>query len=102
MFDILHIFFSQLLNILSEGGVAPEDLVLELIIARLNSPDIDHYGTFCNTVLSKTTNSIIAQQTDNTPEDLILSMLYVIQQDTSSAVCRSCQKNARRYRSRLM
>lgn len=102
MFDKLHIFFSQLLNILSEGGVAPEDLVLELIIARLNSPDIDHYGIFCNTVLSKTTNSIIAQQTDNTPEDLILSILYVIQQDTSSAACRSCQKNARRYRSRLM
>lgn len=44
MFDKLHIFFSQLLNKLSEG-VAPEDLVLELIIARLNSPDIDHYGT---------------------------------------------------------
>ncbi|CAG03570.1 unnamed protein product [Tetraodon nigroviridis] len=35
---------TELLNILFEGGVAPEELVLKLIIARLNSPDIDHYG----------------------------------------------------------
>lgn len=102
MFDKLHIFFSQLLNILSEGGVAPENLVLELIIARLNSPDIDHYGTFCNTILTKLEIACIAQQTDTTSEDLILSMLYVIQKDTSSAAYHSCQKNAWRCRSRLM
>lgn len=48
----------QLLNILSEGGIAPEDLVLKLIIARLNSPDIEHYGKFCNIVLVKNTNML--------------------------------------------
>ncbi|XP_024863203.1 adenylate kinase 9 isoform X2 [Kryptolebias marmoratus] len=34
----------ELLSILSEGQSIPEDLVLQLILARLNSPDIEHYG----------------------------------------------------------
>ncbi|XP_071335378.1 adenylate kinase 9 isoform X3 [Trachinotus anak] len=34
----------ELLNILSEGKSIPEDKVLQLILARLNSPDVDHYG----------------------------------------------------------
>ncbi|XP_056260814.1 adenylate kinase 9 isoform X1 [Seriola aureovittata] len=34
----------ELLNILSEGKSIPEDNVLELILARLNSPDVEHYG----------------------------------------------------------
>uniref|UniRef100_A0A8C2ZHF6 AAA+ ATPase domain-containing protein n=1 Tax=Cyclopterus lumpus TaxID=8103 RepID=A0A8C2ZHF6_CYCLU len=33
-----------LLTILSEGRIIPEDMVLQLIIARLNSPDVEHYG----------------------------------------------------------
>ncbi|XP_031726212.1 adenylate kinase 9 isoform X2 [Anarrhichthys ocellatus] len=34
----------ELLNILSEGKSVPEDMVLQLILARLNSPDVEHYG----------------------------------------------------------
>ncbi|XP_037541400.1 adenylate kinase 9 [Nematolebias whitei] len=34
----------ELLSILSEGKSIPEDLVLSLILARLNAPDIEHYG----------------------------------------------------------
>ncbi|XP_029352962.1 adenylate kinase 9 [Echeneis naucrates] len=34
----------ELINILSEGKSIPEDKVLQLILARLNSPDVDHYG----------------------------------------------------------
>uniref|UniRef100_UPI003AAF6DC3 adenylate kinase 9 n=1 Tax=Centroberyx gerrardi TaxID=166262 RepID=UPI003AAF6DC3 len=34
----------ELLDILSEGRSIPEDMVLQLIIARLNSPDVEHYG----------------------------------------------------------
>ncbi|XP_070781653.1 adenylate kinase 9 [Enoplosus armatus] len=34
----------ELLNILSEGRNIPEDIVLQLIVARLNSPDVEHYG----------------------------------------------------------
>ncbi|KAK9531540.1 hypothetical protein VZT92_010959 [Zoarces viviparus] len=34
----------ELLNILSEGKGVPEDMVLQLILARLNSPDVEHYG----------------------------------------------------------
>ncbi|KAL7388763.1 hypothetical protein ABVT39_020280 [Epinephelus coioides] len=34
----------ELLNILSEGRSVPEDMVLQLILDRLNSPDVEHYG----------------------------------------------------------
>ncbi|XP_047429649.1 adenylate kinase 9 [Mugil cephalus] len=34
----------ELLDILSEGRSIPEDVVLQLILARLNSPDVEHYG----------------------------------------------------------
>ncbi|XP_058469998.1 adenylate kinase 9 [Solea solea] len=34
----------ELLNILSEGKSIPEDKVLQLILDRLNSPDVAHYG----------------------------------------------------------
>ncbi|XP_063352163.1 adenylate kinase 9 [Pelmatolapia mariae] len=34
----------ELLDILSEGRSVPEDVVLKLILARLNSPDVEHYG----------------------------------------------------------
>ncbi|XP_056284243.1 adenylate kinase 9 [Pseudoliparis swirei] len=34
----------ELLNILSEGRSVAEDMVLQLILARLNSPDVEHYG----------------------------------------------------------
>ncbi|KAM3861101.1 LOW QUALITY PROTEIN: adenylate kinase 9-like [Diretmus argenteus] len=34
----------ELLDILAEGRSIPEDMVLQLIIARLNSPDVEHYG----------------------------------------------------------
>ncbi|XP_069014339.1 adenylate kinase 9 [Embiotoca jacksoni] len=34
----------QLLDILSEGKSIPTDVVLHLILARLNSPDVEHYG----------------------------------------------------------
>ncbi|XP_068433457.1 adenylate kinase 9 isoform X2 [Clinocottus analis] len=34
----------ELLNILSEGKSVPEDMVLQLILAKLNSPDVEHYG----------------------------------------------------------
>ncbi|XP_034555304.1 adenylate kinase 9 isoform X2 [Notolabrus celidotus] len=34
----------ELLRILCEGKSIPEDLVLQLILARLNSPDVEHYG----------------------------------------------------------
>ncbi|KAI3363735.1 hypothetical protein L3Q82_001351 [Scortum barcoo] len=34
----------ELLSILSEGRSIPEEMVLELILARLNSPDVEHYG----------------------------------------------------------
>ncbi|XP_069370668.1 adenylate kinase 9 [Paralichthys olivaceus] len=34
----------ELLDILSEGRSLPEDKVLQLILARLNSPDVQHYG----------------------------------------------------------
>ncbi|KAE8286847.1 Adenylate kinase 9 [Larimichthys crocea] len=34
----------ELLNILSGGRSIPEDMVLQLILARLNSPDVEHYG----------------------------------------------------------
>uniref|UniRef100_A0A667Z4H0 Uncharacterized protein n=1 Tax=Myripristis murdjan TaxID=586833 RepID=A0A667Z4H0_9TELE len=34
----------KLLDILSEGKSIPEDMVFQLIIARLNSPDVEHYG----------------------------------------------------------
>uniref|UniRef100_A0A3Q1CXD4 Nucleoside-diphosphate kinase n=1 Tax=Amphiprion ocellaris TaxID=80972 RepID=A0A3Q1CXD4_AMPOC len=34
----------ELLAILSEGRSIPEDVVLQLILARLNSPDVEHYG----------------------------------------------------------
>ncbi|KAK1889504.1 Adenylate kinase 9 [Dissostichus eleginoides] len=34
----------ELLNILSEGRSVPEDMVLQLLLARLNSPDVEHYG----------------------------------------------------------
>ncbi|XP_029281159.1 LOW QUALITY PROTEIN: adenylate kinase 9 [Cottoperca gobio] len=34
----------ELLNILSEGRGVPEDMVIQLIIARLNTPDVEHYG----------------------------------------------------------
>ncbi|XP_067338079.1 adenylate kinase 9 [Channa argus] len=34
----------ELLEILSEGKSIPEDMVLQLILARLNSPDVEHYG----------------------------------------------------------
>ncbi|KAF7661399.1 hypothetical protein LDENG_00263080 [Lucifuga dentata] len=35
---------TELLEILSEGRSVPEDMVLQLILARINSPDIEHYG----------------------------------------------------------
>ncbi|XP_051264627.1 adenylate kinase 9 isoform X2 [Dicentrarchus labrax] len=34
----------KLLNVLSGGGSIPEDTVLQLILDRLNSPDVEHYG----------------------------------------------------------
>ncbi|CAB1435475.1 unnamed protein product [Pleuronectes platessa] len=34
----------ELLDILSEGKVLPEDKVLQLILDRLDSPDVEHYG----------------------------------------------------------
>lgn len=34
----------QLVNILSRGRSLPEDLVLKLILARINAPDVQHYG----------------------------------------------------------
>ncbi|XP_038592648.1 adenylate kinase 9 isoform X2 [Micropterus salmoides] len=34
----------ELLNILYGGRSIPEDMVLQLILARLNSPDVEHYG----------------------------------------------------------
>ncbi|KAK2856221.1 hypothetical protein Q5P01_004956 [Channa striata] len=34
----------ELIEILSEGKSIPEDMVLQLILARLNSPDVEHYG----------------------------------------------------------
>ncbi|KAM9339254.1 adenylate kinase 9 [Symphorus nematophorus] len=34
----------ELLDILSEGRSIPEDMVLQLILDRLNSPDVEHYG----------------------------------------------------------
>ncbi|KAM9703756.1 adenylate kinase 9 [Menidia menidia] len=34
----------KLLEILSEGRSIPEDLILQLILSRLNSPDVEHYG----------------------------------------------------------
>ncbi|XP_030577131.1 adenylate kinase 9 isoform X3 [Archocentrus centrarchus] len=34
----------ELLNILSEGKTVPEDMVLKLILAKINSPDVEHYG----------------------------------------------------------
>ncbi|KAL6095965.1 ak9 [Pungitius sinensis] len=34
----------ELLNILSEGRSVPEDMVIQLILARLNSADVEHYG----------------------------------------------------------
>ncbi|XP_005914603.1 adenylate kinase 9 [Haplochromis burtoni] len=34
----------ELLDILSEGRSVPENVVLKLILARLNSPDVEHYG----------------------------------------------------------
>uniref|UniRef100_H2MFT6 Uncharacterized protein n=1 Tax=Oryzias latipes TaxID=8090 RepID=H2MFT6_ORYLA len=34
----------QLLSILSEGKSITDDVVLQLILARLNSPDVKHYG----------------------------------------------------------
>ncbi|XP_008299656.1 adenylate kinase 9 [Stegastes partitus] len=34
----------ELLDILSEGRSIPEDVVMQLILARLNSPDVEHYG----------------------------------------------------------
>uniref|UniRef100_A0A3B5A2W7 Adenylate kinase 9 n=1 Tax=Stegastes partitus TaxID=144197 RepID=A0A3B5A2W7_9TELE len=33
----------ELLDILSEGRSIPEDVVMQLILARLNSPDVEHY-----------------------------------------------------------
>ncbi|KAM6915133.1 LOW QUALITY PROTEIN: adenylate kinase 9 [Xenentodon cancila] len=35
---------TELLNILSEGRSIPEDVVLRLVLARLNSADVEHYG----------------------------------------------------------
>ncbi|XP_074541277.1 adenylate kinase 9 [Halichoeres trimaculatus] len=35
---------TEVLKILCEGKTVPEDLVLQMILARLNSPDVDHYG----------------------------------------------------------
>ncbi|XP_026196504.1 adenylate kinase 9 isoform X2 [Anabas testudineus] len=34
----------EILEILSEGKSLPEDMVLQLILARLNSSDVEHYG----------------------------------------------------------
>ncbi|KAM8832237.1 adenylate kinase 9 isoform 2-T2 [Spinachia spinachia] len=34
----------ELLDILSEGRSVPEDMVLQLILARLDSADVEHYG----------------------------------------------------------
>ncbi|XP_037607172.1 adenylate kinase 9 [Sebastes umbrosus] len=34
----------ELLSILSKGKSVPEDMVLQLILARLDSPDVEHYG----------------------------------------------------------
>lgn len=34
----------QILEILNEGKHLPENMVLQLILARLNSPDVEHYG----------------------------------------------------------
>ncbi|XP_026174949.1 adenylate kinase 9 isoform X2 [Mastacembelus armatus] len=34
----------ELLDILYEGKSIPEDMVLKLILTRLNSPDVEHYG----------------------------------------------------------
>nr|XP_046228264.1 adenylate kinase 9 [Scatophagus argus] len=34
----------ELLNILSRGRSIPEDMVLQLILTRLNSTDVEHYG----------------------------------------------------------
>lgn len=42
VFMVIHTF--QLLSILSEGGIVPEDIVMQLILARLDAPDIEHYG----------------------------------------------------------
>uniref|UniRef100_A0A7N8XC24 Uncharacterized protein n=1 Tax=Mastacembelus armatus TaxID=205130 RepID=A0A7N8XC24_9TELE len=36
--------FLYLLDILYEGKSIPEDMVLKLILTRLNSPDVEHYG----------------------------------------------------------
>ncbi|XP_047243110.1 adenylate kinase 9 isoform X2 [Girardinichthys multiradiatus] len=35
---------TELLSILSEGKSIPDDVVLQLILARLNLPDVEHYG----------------------------------------------------------
>lgn len=34
----------QLMDILSEGRSIPEEMVLQMIISRLNAPDVEHYG----------------------------------------------------------
>ncbi|KAM4529308.1 adenylate kinase 9 [Fundulus diaphanus] len=34
----------QLLNVLCEGKSIPDDMVLQLILARINSPEVEHYG----------------------------------------------------------
>ncbi|XP_028996681.1 adenylate kinase 9 [Betta splendens] len=35
---------AEILEILSEGKTLPEDMVLQLILDRLNAPDVEHYG----------------------------------------------------------
>lgn len=38
------IFLYQLLKILTEGRAVPEEMMVKLIVDRLKSPDIEHYG----------------------------------------------------------
>uniref|UniRef100_A0A8C6LKY9 Uncharacterized protein n=1 Tax=Nothobranchius furzeri TaxID=105023 RepID=A0A8C6LKY9_NOTFU len=47
LIDGRYSFRMFILNMLSEGECIPEDLVLQLVLARLNSPDVQHYGKFC-------------------------------------------------------
>lgn len=43
----------QLLSILFQGKCIPDDVVLELILARINSPDVEHYGKLCSNSLTE-------------------------------------------------
>lgn len=38
------IFRFQLFKILAEGKAIPEEMMVQLIVDRLKSPDVEHYG----------------------------------------------------------